>query len=291
MSRRVFSYLIATVVCAAVLVPLIARPSAAADDAVIVADKALMIAFEKNDRATIDKYLDDDFTWVDQDGVMAERKDALALGRKPILGEDGDVKIRENKVGDQVVWLHVDSGNKYVARVWVKRGSAWKLLHTTEIVVRPASEQIFVHSPYPIPCVNPCQTVPFTPLDKMQAGTLADWQVQVGSREAFKTHVDDNQAMVSTYGGQSVAKGIRMAGDKLPPPPPGPPVGSPPVLWMKMYTFAPDTTVVLAIQPIYGQKAYWSSRVFHFQNGYWQMMESYHNTIQAATVLTEVEGK
>ena len=58
-----------------------------------------------------------------------------------------------------------------------------------------------------------------------------------------------------------------------------------------MWTFGPDTVVMLACQPSYGGKAYWSSRVFHFQHGIWQMMESYHNTIEASGVMTEVQGK
>ena len=40
-----------------------------------------------------------------------------------------------------------------------------------------------------------------------------------------------------------------------------------------------------------GGKAYWASRVFHYQFGTWQMAESFHNTIQASGVMTEVEGK
>jgi hypothetical protein len=276
-------------VCAGTLVAVMSVPTTAADDAVIMADKALMSAFDKGDKATVEKYLDADFTWVDPDGVMVEREDALALGKKPLLGEGSDLKIRENKIGDQLVWLHVDAEKKFVARVWVKRGAGWKLLHTTEIAVRPAEEMINVHPTYDIPCVNPCQQVPFKPLDKMQAATLADWQVQIGSREAFATHVDDNQAMVTTYTGQNPAKGTR---NGVPiQPNPGPVIGSNPVLWMRMWSFPPDTVVMLACQPAYGQRAYWSSRVFHFQHGFWQMMESYHNTIQASGAMTEVEGK
>jgi hypothetical protein len=275
---------------AATLVALMSVPTTADDDPVITADKALISAFEKGDKATVEKYLDAGFTWVDPNGVMVEREDALNLGMKPLLGEGSNLKIRENKIGDKVVWLHVDTEKSFVGRVWVKRASGWKLLHTTEIATRPPSEMINVHSPFAIPCVNPCQQVPFRPVDKMQAATLADWQVQIGSREAFATHVDDNQAMVTTYTGQNPTKGSRYAGPP-PPPNPGPAVGSNPVLWMRMWSFPPDTVVVLACQPAYGQRAYWSSRVFHFQHGYWQMMESYHNTIEASGAMTEVEGK
>jgi len=49
--------------------------------------------------------------------------------------------------------------------------------------------------------------------------------------------------------------------------------------------------VMVACQPTYGEKAYWASRIFHFQHGTWQMAESYHNTIQASGIMTEVQGK
>ena len=193
---------------AATLVALMSVPTTADDDPVITADKALISAFEKGDKATVEKYLDAGFTWVDPNGVMVEREDALNLGMKPLLGEGSNLKIRENKIGDKVVWLHVDTEKSFVGRVWVKRASGWKLLHTTEIATRPPSEMINVHSPFAIPCVNPCQQVPFRPVDKMQAATLADWQVQIGSREAFATHVDDNQAMVTTYTGQTLPRAV-----------------------------------------------------------------------------------
>ena len=289
MRRRTMSILVVGLLCTGILLSLMTRSMAAADDAVILADKALMKAFDKNDKAMLDKYLDKDFSWVDPDGIMVERDDALALGMKPVVGDGSGVQVRENKIGDQVVWLHVTDGNKYVGRLWVKRAAGWKLLHNTEIVTRPQKEQITVRSTYPIPCINPCQKVPFKPRDKMQAAVLTDWQHQISSREQFLTHVDDDQSMVTTYGGETLPKKIRMAGPAEPNA--GPAVGSSPVLWMRMWTFAPDTVVMLACQPGYGQKAYWSSRVFHYQHGFWQMMESYHNTIQAAGVMTEVEGK
>jgi hypothetical protein len=36
------------------------------------------------------------------------------------------------------------------------------------------------------------------------------------------------------------------------------------------------------LQPTYGGKAYWSSRIFANHNGFWKMEQSYHTTIQAS---------
>jgi hypothetical protein len=289
MKRYPTTFLLAGALCAAGLIAFASETAHAADDPVITADKALARAFEKGDKATLNKYLEPDFTWVDPDGVMVTRPDALALGMKPQVDYGEGVQIRENKIGERAVWLQLHAGNKYSGRVWVKRGKDWKLLHTTEIVTRPEEEDIRVRPTYPIPCINPCQTVPYRPVDKVQATVLASWQEQVSSREQLIRHTDEEQTMVLTYGGETPPRRVRLTGPT--PPRSGPAVGSPPVLWMGMWTIDPETVVMVACQPGYGTKAYWSSRVFHFQNGLWQMMESYHNTIQASGVMTEVEGK
>jgi len=45
--------------------------------------------------------------------------------------------------------------------------------------------------------------------------------------------------------------------------------------------------VMVSVQPTYGDKAYWSSRVLApNESGLWQMMESYHNYILASPVMT-----
>ena len=279
----------AILVCALLWSSSHAVPARAADDAVITADKALVTAFEKGDNSALKKYLDPDFSWIDTDGVMTSGSDALALGMKPKLGEGNDVQVREFKIGDNIIWLHLNSGNIYVGRVWVKRASGWKLLHTTEIMKHGRDEEINVRPAFAIPCVNPCQTVPFHPVDKIQAEVLKQWQEQVSSREQLIRHTDDDQVMVTTYDGETPPRKVRLTGPGQPSS--GPAIGSPPVLWMRMWTIDPQTVVMLACHPSYGGKAYWSSRAFHFQNGLWQMMESYHNTIQQGPVMTEVQGK
>jgi hypothetical protein len=75
------------------------------------------------------------------------------------------------------------------------------------------------------------------------------------------------------------------------PAPGAPVVGAAPVLFARLWTFGPETVVMVSCQPTYGEKAYWASRVFHYQHGTWQMAESYHNYIQASGVMTEVQGK
>jgi hypothetical protein len=289
MNRYFRTSLAVCALCAAALIAFAGKSVIAADESVIAMDKALMAAFEKGDKVALNKFLDSDFTWVDRDGIMVVREDALTLGMKPLVGAENDVQVKENKIGDQVDWLRVNLGNKYAAHVWVKRASGWKMIHINEIVKYPREDAINVRPTYAIPCANPCQSVPFRPADKMQAAVLASWQEQISSREQLIRHTDDDQVMVTTYLGETLPRKSRFNGPAEPAT--GPAVGSAPVLYMRMWTFGPETVMMLACQPSYGGKAFWSSRVFHYQHGIWQMMESYHNTIQASGVMTEVQGK
>src|SRR5437016_1909600 len=105
--------------------------SAAADDEIVKADRALVAALEKGDHATINKLLDPDFSWIDTDGVMWAREDALRAGLKPLVPSGPDVQITEHKYG-KVVWIQNNAGNKYAAHFWVQRPAGWRLLHTNE---------------------------------------------------------------------------------------------------------------------------------------------------------------
>jgi hypothetical protein len=253
------------------------------------ADKALITAFEKGDKTAINKYLDTDFTWIDHDGVMMFRPDALALGMKPLVGHGEGVEIVEHPYGDQVVWLQAHQGKNFVARFWVKRPEGWRLLHTTEIVVLDRASEQRVRATYDIPCINPCKQLPIHTVDKVQEAAMAGWQEQESGRQFWLKHVADENQTVSTYGGQTLPKKDR---PNPPSPAPGTPtVGAAPVLFARLWTFGPETVVMISCQPTYGEKAYWASRIFHYQHGTWQMAESYHTYIQASGVMTEVQGK
>lgn len=288
MKRFGTSALVTVLVSLAIFATFTRRPVAAAESPAKTADLALTAAFDRGDKATIEKYLDADFTWIDGDGVMTMRSDALALGMKPLVGEGSGVEVIEHPYGDQVVWLQAHAGDKFAARFWVKRPAGWRLLHTTEIAVRPRSENFTQRPTYDVPCVNPCKQVPIHLIDKTQQAAIAGWQEQESGLQYWVKHVADDNVTVSTYGGATLPKKDRPS---FPPPKPGAPVvGAAPALWGRLWTFGPETVVAIMCQPEYGAKPYWSSRVFHYQFGIWQMAESYHNTIQAGGVMNEVQG-
>ena len=269
-------------------------PAAVADDPVVTADKTLAAALSKGDQATASKWLDADFSWIDSEGIMWARDDAFRAGLKPLIEAGDDVKITEHKYGKSVVWIQWNEGNKYSARFWVKRPSGWKLLHATEIAAMKRDFQT-VEPTYDVPCNNPCKAVPYKPLSPGEKASLDEWQEQESSQAGWEKHVADNmdQRAVSTYGGASPSKADRIAGmnKRKAANPNAPKVGAAPALWIRTWDFG-DAVVMVSVQPTYGDKPYWSSRVLApNESGLWQMMESYHNYILASPVMTATQNQ
>ena len=295
MNRNVRNVLIVGTAWAGSIATLASRPAAAADDAVVRADKAVVAALAKGDKVAANKWLDPDFTWIDSEGIMWAKTDAFRAGLKPLVAVGTDTKIIEHKYGKSVVWIQWNQGNKYSARFWVKRPTGWKLLHTTEIATMPKRDFQTVDATFDIPCNNPCKAVPYKPLSPGEKASLDEWQEQESSQQNWEKHVADNmdQRVVSTYGGASPSKADRIAGmnKRKAANPNAPKVGAAPALWIRTWDFG-DAVVMVSCQPTYGDKAYWSSRVLApNESGLWQMMESYHNYILASPVMTAVPNQ
>ena len=262
----------------------------AANDPVTAADKAVFAALSKGDKAAASKWLDQDFNWIDSEGILFYKEDAFRAGLKPLIAMSDGVKVVEHKYGAKVVWIQWSEGNKYSAHFWVKRSSGWKLLHATEIAAVPKRDFKTVAPTYEIPCNNPCKAVPYKPISEGEKAALAEWQDQESGQARWEVRVadDQDQRVVSTYGGMSPSKADRIAGmnRRKAANPNAPKVGAAPALWIRTWDFD-DAVVMVSIQPTYGDKAYWSSRILAKNAaGVWQMMESYHNYVEASPVMT-----
>jgi hypothetical protein len=286
-------YLAVALVLSAVSVGLLAaqtgKPPAAAEDSAVQADRALGAAFEKGNSATVNKLLDAEFTWIDTDGIMWERPDALRAGLKPLVPNAGDVKTVEHKYANgKVVWIQNNQGNKYAAHIWVQRPAGWRLLHANEIATRPADPVANVRPDYAIPCINPCKEVPYKPISASEKAALAGWQDQEGANGPghHDMHIGDNVVVISST--TTTPRASATAPGPTPVNPAAanrPQVGAAPALWARTWDFG-DAVVAIMIQPTYGGKAYWSSRIFGNHHGLWKMEESYHTTIQASPRMT-----
>jgi len=261
------------------------------DDAVMNADKAAFAALAKGDKAMANKWLDQDFSWIDSEGIMWYKDDAFRAGLKPLIAALGDdVKVTEHTYGKSVAFIQWNQGNKYSGHFWVKRPAGWKLLHANEIAAVAKRDFQTVEPTYDIPCNNPCKAVPYKPISAGEKASLAEWQDQESGQARWEVRVADylDQRAVNTYGGASPSKADRIAGmnRRKAANPNAPKVGAAPALWIRTWDFD-DAVVMVSVQPTYGDKAYWSSRVLAKNpEGLWQMMESYHNYILASPVMT-----
>src|SRR6201987_6483034 len=105
---------VTAIILAGVLAAFPAPPAAAADDEIVNADRAVTAAFEKGDKAAINKWVDPEFTWIDTDGIMWPLREALEAGVKPLVPSTGDIKVVEHKYGN-VVWIQDNLDKKYAA--------------------------------------------------------------------------------------------------------------------------------------------------------------------------------
>lgn len=263
-------------------------PATSADDAVVKSDRAVVAAFEKGDKAALKELLDTDFSWIDTDGIMWERPDVLRAGLRPLVPMTSDTKITEFKYG-KVIWIQENQGNKFAAHFWVQRPGGWRLLHTNEIAVRPAERGANVRPNFAVPCINPCKEVPYKPISDSEKAALANWQDQESGTGHHDMHMGDNLIAVNSNSDGAARAAAQAAGRPTGETPAAganrPPVGAAPALWVRTWDFG-DSVVAIMLQPTYGGKAYWSSRIFANHNGLWKMEQSYHTTIQAAPRMT-----
>ena len=275
---------------AAALAVLTPKSVVAADDPVVQADRAVVRALEKGDRAAAEKLLDADFSWIDSEGVMRAKEDAFRAGLKPLVPAGEGVNITEHKYG-KVVWIQESQGNKYAAHFWVQRPQGWRLLHTNEINVNPAAAVREVRPDFEVPCVNPCRQMPYKAESANEKAAIEGWLDQEAGTGNHDAHLGENLRAVHSEAGVQPPKAERVAATQRAKQDPAnrnrPAVGVAPVLWARTWDFG-DTVVAIMLQPTWGGKAYWASRIFANHNGFWMMEESYHTTIQAAPIMTAV---
>lgn len=288
MKRKLVLALVTCAVSAGFVLAPSSMPATSADDAVVKSDRAVAAAFERGDKVALKVLLDEDFSWVDTDGIMWERPDALRAGLKPLVPMTSDTKIIEFRYG-KVIWIQESQGNKYAAHFWVQRPEGWRLLHTNEIAVQPAERGANVRPNFAVPCINPCKEVPYKPISDSEKAALANWQDQESGTGHHDMHMGDHLIAVNSNSDGAARAAAQAEGRPTGETPTAganrPPIGAAPALWVRTWDFG-DSVVAIMLQPTYGGKAYWSSRIFANHNGFWKMEQSYHTTIQASPRMT-----
>jgi hypothetical protein len=256
------------------------------EDPVLQADKALEKAFQKADKAEVERFLDVEFTWVDPEGIIHSKPEILAELPQPISVSGGEAQVTERVYG-QVAVVQVHNGQAHTIRVWIKRSEGWKVLHVGEIL-QPAKPDAGGHG-IETPCINPCTIIPFKPKSAAEQAVLKSWQqMETGAYNhvgaEWGAHAADEFQVISSWSNKPLSKVDRVTDfDRL-----GKngvhtnPVA--PVVWAHMWDFG-NTIFMLAEHIRYGSKPAIASRVWVNRNGRWLLAVSYHTNIKNAPAL------
>ena len=214
------------------------RP-AAGDDAVMQADHALVNALEKGNSAAVNKLLDAEFTWIDTDGIMWARPDALRAGLKPLVPDRRRRQDHRAQVPGKVVWIQNNQGNRYAAHIWVQRPSGWRLLHAERNRHAPApiGDERRAGPTYAVPCINPCKEVPYKPISASEKAALE--QLAGPGRGNGRTTTCTSATTVTIGSNTMKPRKSATAPGPTPVNPASPvaPLGAAPVLWARTWDF------------------------------------------------------
>jgi hypothetical protein len=152
----------------AVLAELRAQTAPSEDALVLEADKALGGALRGDDKSVARRLLSLQFTFVDANGKIHERKDFLtdlkaAAAAPPsdpvvkIYGRIGTVTGRRKSA---------DGRDVFFLDIWAKQKRAWRALVSQEVVLAATDAPRPTPAPTsaavaPYDCKNPCQTIPY----------------------------------------------------------------------------------------------------------------------------------
>jgi hypothetical protein len=249
----------------------------------VQSDDALKTALFNGDSPATAALLDDDFSWVDCDGRLLDKKQTLGALPKPPLSKEAGLEPIAQNYGD-VATIAVERGKVFVLRIWVRRAAGWRLLAYHEVSQNlPAAP----HGPGRKEWDNPCHTLPYRPRDADERDCLAAWQrleiaVMRHEPEIWAQHVADEFLVVGAARRHSKAdrKAVieeqkRTNANSAPAP----------LVSARLFGFKDAMVMACEHQPFHG-KAARVSRVFVKRGGRWLMAVSFQTTRQDAEIKT-----
>ncbi len=256
---------------------------AGSDEAVLQADRALVAALAKADRAAVEKMLDAEFLWTNSAGEPADTGKTLASLPKPPLGDEAAAQVAEHTYA-QLGEVQAASGKVHVLRIWGKRPDGWRLVAYHEVTQRDAPSTA-PPGPTTNVCDNPCKGVPYAPKNQAEKDILESWgeletAVTNHQPDVWSQHFLDEFVLVSSGSTEPVPKSGRMA--QLSKPgigPAPPPLAANPAA---RFVHFGDSVVMMAQTNPYAGKPARVTRIWVKRDGLWRMAVSFQTTIQAA---------
>jgi hypothetical protein len=254
----------------------------AGDAAATQADHAFVQAAAKQDSEELGKWLDADFTWTNAAGKTITRAEVLKSVPFSLMGDESAAKIEHRDYG-QVVAILSERDKNHVLRVWVKRGTNWRLQVYHEVSQAETAQSSTGTGV--AECQNPCKTLPYQPKNESEQAVVASWQaletgVATHDASAWAPHVDDSFITVSSSSDHPVFKADRIATLNLQKQT-GYPSAPAPLVSAQMFDFGNTIVMTCLHQPYHGKPIH-VTRVWLKRNGQWVMAISYQTTVQGA---------
>jgi len=249
-------------------------------------DHDFVQAAAKGDTTAVAKFLDENFTWTDAEGKTLSRADVLSSLPSPALGNEAGAHL-DRQSRSQVEAIMADRDKIHVLRLWVKRGSSWRLLVYHEVAL--GRQESAPSGSGVKDCENPCKTVPYKPKNEAEQAIIASWQaLETGVTNhdavAWAPHIADEFAMLSSANDHPLTKSDRIATLNLQKQT-GRGTAPSPLVSAQMFDFGDSVIMTCLHQPYVGKPVH-VSRLWIKRDGKWIMAISFQTTIQAAPAKT-----
>lgn len=264
------------------------------EQAVLQADKSLLSALGKADKAAASKLLDADFVWTDVDGKSLKKAEVLAALPAFATDNQGDTDVQSHFYGQVETVFGVHHNARFL-RIWVKRPAGWREFVELDTTIAPkGGTASVVAAAGQGDCENPCRTVPYKPKTAMDKAILASWQktkVEEWHPDAadWPNHIADEFLIINSTTLRTKAERVVIANKQQETG-----VGTPgdPIISMEIDDFGDNAALMISRNfPYRGGKPYYNARVWTLRDGRWQLAISQQSTIVSAAEIPAVGSK
>jgi ketosteroid isomerase-like protein len=267
------------------------------DKIVLTAAEKLAAAIRRGNKATADKLLAREFTFIDAAGKLHSRREVLAQMKVAPDGGAARVKVRTNGRVAVVTGASKSAqarrrNDLFAVDIWVQGKDGWKaLIHHNNVLAPPNAPS--AHPPAqprpavakPPECKNPLELVPYKPKSQAERDVISAFQametaVTHNDAEEWAKHVADEFTVYRTNQ-QPTTKAARItfieAQREI-----NAETFVAEIEWMKLWVLG-DAAIMRAdhVMPGARRPPYRATRVWVKRDGRWQMAISQQTTIVA----------
>jgi hypothetical protein len=290
--QRLILCALGAIVLIAVVVESRAQPAPSGDEAlVLAADESLGAAMRAGDKSFARKILSLQFSFIDGDGKLYDRKNFLAglkdfaaapatEAKVTIYGRIGMVTGRRKTVHDN---------EAFFLDIWAKQKGTWRALVAQDVELGSSAAPPVLSAPNPdaVPydCKNPCQTIPYRVRSPAEQDIVNSFQAiekaAVGhDADEWSKHVADEFVLYGS-GRSPISKSGRIAAiERQKQANAAVKVGEVEAMRLEVYD---DGAAMIAshVSPDGSRPPYRAARVWVRRNGQWQMAISIQTDLKS----------